>query len=209
MLQRTDQLARSNRPGFGTAVAARGGFTVVEMLVTLAMIIVLVGILVVALSQASGTAQKAQTRFLMNSMSAGLAQFKGDHGYLPPVLGDGAAFGGGARPTTSRAGRGMRSSRPNGARTRHPAKSPTTRAGSRSPRPPSISSATATGAVTATASSPTTRTPSPTSSPGASSRRPSASGRPDSTVRGTRSSIPGAASKASSEASRPGTPVDS
>ncbi|MCP4834991.1 MAG: hypothetical protein GY895_09540 [Phycisphaera sp.] len=56
---------------------------------TLAMIIVLVGILVVALSQASGTAQKAQTSFLMNSMSAGLAQFKGDHGYFPPVLGAG------------------------------------------------------------------------------------------------------------------------
>lgn len=98
MLQRTDQFARSNRPGFGTSAAARGGFTVIEMLVTLAMIIVLVGILVVALSQASGTAQKAQTAFLMNSMSAGLAQFKGDHGYLPPVLGDGAAFGGGGTP---------------------------------------------------------------------------------------------------------------
>ena len=98
MLQRTDQFARSNRPGFGIPAAGRRGFTVVEMLVTLAMIIVLVGILVVALSQASGTAQKAQTSFLMNSMSAGLAQFKGDHGYVPPVLGDGAAFGGAGTP---------------------------------------------------------------------------------------------------------------
>ncbi len=46
MLQRTDQFARSNRPGFGIPAAGRRGFTVVEMLVTLAMIIVLVGILV-------------------------------------------------------------------------------------------------------------------------------------------------------------------
>ena len=98
MLQRTDQFARSNRTGFGTSAAARGGFTVIEMLVTLAMIIVLVGILVVALSQASGTAQKAQTSFLMNSMSAGLVQFKRDHGYLPPVLGDGSQFGGAGTP---------------------------------------------------------------------------------------------------------------
>ena len=35
----------------------RAGFTVIEMLVTLAIIIVLVGVLIVALSQASGTAQ--------------------------------------------------------------------------------------------------------------------------------------------------------
>lgn len=65
------------------------GFTVVEMLVTLAIIITLVGVLVVGLTQASGAAQRAQTKFLMNSMAAGLAQFKGDHGYLPPVLGAG------------------------------------------------------------------------------------------------------------------------
>ena len=65
------------------------GFTVVELLVVLAIIILLVGILLVGLSQAAGTAQATQTRFLMNSMSAGLVQFKKDHGYLPPVLGDG------------------------------------------------------------------------------------------------------------------------
>lgn len=74
------------------------GFTVVEMLVTLAIIITLVGILVVGLTQASGAAQRAQTRFLMNSMASALAQFKGDHGYLPPVLGDGSTFGGTGTP---------------------------------------------------------------------------------------------------------------
>ncbi len=75
----------SRRPG----LSGTRGFTVVEMLVTLAIIITLVGVLVVGLTQASGAAQRAQTRFLMNSMAAGLAQFKGDHGYLPPVLGAG------------------------------------------------------------------------------------------------------------------------
>ncbi len=77
----------------------RAGFTVIEMLVTLAIIIVLVGVLVVGLSQASGTAQRAQTRFLMNSMAAGLAQFKGDHGYVPPVLVMPTRAAGGVRPT--------------------------------------------------------------------------------------------------------------
>lgn len=76
----------------------RVGFTVVELLVVLAIIILLVGILLVGLNQAAGTAQAAQTRFLMNSMSAGLVQFKRDHGYLPPVLGDGSQFGGAGTP---------------------------------------------------------------------------------------------------------------
>ena len=75
------------------------GFTVVELLVVLAIIILLVGILLVGLSQAAGTAQATQTRFLMNSMSAGLVQFQRDHGYLPPVLGDGAEFGGAGTPS--------------------------------------------------------------------------------------------------------------
>ena len=87
MTIRAIQLLRNDQ-GRSTPSSRRAGFTVIEMLVTLAIIIVLVGILVVALSQASGTAQRAQTRFLMNSMVVGLAQFKGDHGYLPPVLGD-------------------------------------------------------------------------------------------------------------------------
>ena len=69
--------------------ARRPGFTVVELLVVMAIIILLIGVLLVGLSQAAGTAQKAQTQFLMNSMAAALAKFKGDHGYLPPVLGDG------------------------------------------------------------------------------------------------------------------------
>ncbi|MCH2161579.1 MAG: type II secretion system GspH family protein [Phycisphaerales bacterium] len=75
------------RPGPG-GVGSRLGFTIVEMLVVLAMIILLASILIVALSKAAGTGQQASTTFLINSISSGLAQFKGDHGYVPPVLGD-------------------------------------------------------------------------------------------------------------------------
>ena len=52
----------------------RLGFTVVELLVVLAIIILLVGILLVGLNQAAGSAQAAQTRFLLNSMAAGLVR---------------------------------------------------------------------------------------------------------------------------------------
>jgi type II secretory pathway pseudopilin PulG len=57
------------------------------MLVVLAIIVMLISILVVALGKASAGAQSANTSFLMSSITSGISQFKGDHGYVPPVLG--------------------------------------------------------------------------------------------------------------------------
>ena len=74
------------RPRFSRP-SGRGGFTIVEMLVVLGIIVMLISILIVALSKAAAVGQQANTSFLMSSMSSGIAQFKGDHGYVPPVLG--------------------------------------------------------------------------------------------------------------------------
>jgi len=68
-------------------LARRGGFTIVEMLVTVGVIVILVSIVVVALSLASRGAQRSRTQFLMTSISQGIQRFKDDHGYIPPVLG--------------------------------------------------------------------------------------------------------------------------
>lgn len=65
----------------------RRGFTLVEMLVTVAIIVVLLTILVVALSLAGRRAQGAKTSFVMSSVGQALVRFREDHGYLPPVLG--------------------------------------------------------------------------------------------------------------------------
>ncbi len=65
----------------------RGGFTIVEMLVTVAIIIVLLTILITAVSLAGRSAQRASTSFLMGSVNQALVRFKEDHGYFPPVLG--------------------------------------------------------------------------------------------------------------------------
>ena len=75
---RRDRHARS---GQGRA------FTIVEMLVVVAIIIILLTILVAALSLASRAAQRANTSFLLTSVQKGVDAFKGDFGYLPPVLG--------------------------------------------------------------------------------------------------------------------------
>ncbi len=57
-------------------------------MVVIGIVIMLLGILFVALSGATRSAQAANTRALMNSMKTALVQFRNDIGYLPPVLGD-------------------------------------------------------------------------------------------------------------------------
>jgi type II secretory pathway pseudopilin PulG len=71
-------------------------FTIIELLVTVAIIILLLGLLLVGLQQAARAAQVAQTKTLMSSINRALVSFKTDVGYYPPVLGRGT--GNGAQP---------------------------------------------------------------------------------------------------------------
>ena len=64
------------------------GFTIVELLIVIAVIILLLSILIVAVNAATRTAQSASTLTLMNSMKQALVRFKADIGYYPPVLGE-------------------------------------------------------------------------------------------------------------------------
>jgi type II secretory pathway pseudopilin PulG len=64
----------------------RGGFTLIEMLIVISVIIVLLGLLIVALNYATKASQKANTQSLMISIRQGLTRFKEDIGYNPPVL---------------------------------------------------------------------------------------------------------------------------
>jgi len=74
-----------NRPRHPRSIPS--GFTLTELLVVIAIIVLLLGTLFVAINAASKRAQVAKTQFLMNTISAGLAQFNTDFGYFPPVLG--------------------------------------------------------------------------------------------------------------------------
>lgn len=65
----------------------RLGFTLVELLVTIGIILLILGTALGALSFASRRAQRANTEFLMTSIRNGLERFKADHGYYPPSLG--------------------------------------------------------------------------------------------------------------------------
>ena len=72
------------------------GFTIVELLIVIAVIILLLSILIVAVNAATRTAQSANTLTLMNSMKQALVRFKADIGYYPPLFGPppGPGFGG-------------------------------------------------------------------------------------------------------------------
>lgn len=84
--------AATCRVGLPRRILAHGagkarGFTIVELLVAVAIIITLLSILIVAVNAAARASQKARTIALMGSIKQGLIRFKEDVGYYPPVLG--------------------------------------------------------------------------------------------------------------------------
>ncbi len=66
---------------------SRRGFTVVELLIVIGIVIAILSTLLVGLAAANRRAQMANTEFLMDSMVSAIARFKADTGYLPPSLG--------------------------------------------------------------------------------------------------------------------------
>jgi type II secretory pathway pseudopilin PulG len=66
---------------------ARTAFTLTELLVVVAIIVLLIGVITVVIGSTAKRAQVVKTQFLMNTISSGLAQFNTDFGYYPPVLG--------------------------------------------------------------------------------------------------------------------------
>lgn len=68
-------------------IRAHPGFTIIELLIVVGIVILLLSILIVAVNAATKTSQKSRTQALMASMRQGLIRFKGDIGYFPPVLG--------------------------------------------------------------------------------------------------------------------------
>lgn len=72
----------------GGAPRARAGFTIVELLVVLGVLIGIITTLVVGVGASMRRARVANTEYLMTSLAVGLVQFKAEVGYLPPVLGN-------------------------------------------------------------------------------------------------------------------------
>lgn len=72
--------------GFARTHLRKRGFTIVELLVAIAIIIVLLGVIIVVLNKVTKTAQRSSTQAMMLSVSTGIQQFQEDVGYLPPTL---------------------------------------------------------------------------------------------------------------------------
>ena len=71
-------------------MASLRAFTIVELLVVTAIIVLLLSLVIVAMNAATRTSQKTRTAALIDSMKKGLIRFKEEVGYYPPVLGPGA-----------------------------------------------------------------------------------------------------------------------
>ena len=72
--------ARSHRGG------ARGGFTLVELLVVMAIILLLIGIAGGAFLGFQKRSSATAARSELETIAAGIGQFETDHGYLPPLI---------------------------------------------------------------------------------------------------------------------------
>ena len=81
-------MGSSRRTGLGRPAGLGRGFTVVEILVVLGIVIGVISTLVVGLGFAARRARVANTEFLMNSIVAGMTRFRAETGYIPPILGD-------------------------------------------------------------------------------------------------------------------------
>lgn len=64
----------------------RHGFTIIELMVVVSLIIVLLSLIIVALNRSQRAAQRINTQALMHSIVQALIQFREDVGYLPPIL---------------------------------------------------------------------------------------------------------------------------
>ena len=64
----------------------RHGFTIIELMVVVSLIIVLLSLIIVALNRSQRAAQRINTQALMHSITQALIQFREDVGYLPPIL---------------------------------------------------------------------------------------------------------------------------
>lgn len=63
----------------------RGGFTLVEVLVTIAIITLLMGLVLPALMKSSGKAREVETKTLINMIKAALQEYEHDYGDYPPT----------------------------------------------------------------------------------------------------------------------------
>lgn len=82
---------RSTRRGEAGRGAA--GFTIIELLVSIAVIAILIGLLIVVGRIAIQQARKASAQRTVQAMRQGVEQFRQDHGFLPPLIADEATAG--------------------------------------------------------------------------------------------------------------------
>ncbi len=70
----------------GAATGRRRAFTITELIIAVAALVLLASMVVVAARRAVRTAQTVRTQILMSSIGQAMSRFEQDVGYYPPVL---------------------------------------------------------------------------------------------------------------------------
>lgn len=68
--------------------ASRGGFTLVELLAVVSIIILVMGVLLVSYREVTKSAESAASRAALTTISTGIESFKTEFGFLPPLVRD-------------------------------------------------------------------------------------------------------------------------
>lgn len=78
-------VGRARRKARGATPAYRGpGFTLIEVLVVISILVILASITLMAVTRAKQTARVTSTQSFMNSVTTALNAFERDHGFYPP-----------------------------------------------------------------------------------------------------------------------------
>lgn len=79
---------RLNRPTTQTCSPSRGGFTIIELLVTIGAIALLIGLLIVGLQKGMLLAKGSADQQTARSIKLAIDQFKQNFGFVPPLVKD-------------------------------------------------------------------------------------------------------------------------
>lgn len=83
------------RPAAATSRRAPG-FTLIELLVVIAVVMLLAGLLLVGLARSVGNARVGVAQRAVDTLVAGVEQFRAEFGFLPPLVHDGAVMAAGS-----------------------------------------------------------------------------------------------------------------
>ncbi len=88
-MRESGDIHRTTRPGDTRG----GGFTIIEIMISLVVIAVLISLITVGVRTALRSSKSASEQFMASGLRSAVEQFKNEFGFLPPLVNDGEPLG--------------------------------------------------------------------------------------------------------------------